>query len=142
MSEYVYHMDECAFALPSDFVDNTLHNFEWVGPEGRRALMVQRQKPERDEDFATLVARITQAYPQVFASYVEEDGDTVDVGAPAVSKRFRWRHTTGVFYHHQVFIDVGDTVLAVTASGKASARDDIDGILATALRGFQLRERS
>jgi len=141
MSGYVYHMDEGVLTVPEGFVDATMHNFEWIGPEGRRALMVQRQLPGPDESFEALVARITKPYAKIFADYAEEPADDVDVGMPAVSKRFRWRHESGVLYHHQVFVDVGRVVLAITASGKASVSDEVDAILQQAISGLRLRER-
>lgn len=139
---YVYHMDEAVLSLPEGFEDATLHNFEWMGPEGKRALMVQRQVPQPSETFEALVARVTKPYPKIFTDYAEDPPDEVDIGVAAVSKRFRWRHQGGVLYHHQVFVDVGHVVLALTASGKAHQQSEVDAILQEALSGLHLRERS
>ncbi len=141
MNSYVYHMDEGVLSLPPGFRDATVHAFEWVGSEGRIALAVQRERRPPERTFEEMVRLVTAPYPKKFAAYAEEEPVPIALELPAIGKRFRWRHEAGVAYHHQVFIDLDETLLLLTASGQASSRERVDATLHEALGGLLLRER-
>lgn len=138
---YVYHLDEAAIRLPKGFRDATVNAFEWVDSTGPIALTIQRDKRDPSTPFEELVGRITNEYPRLFAAYAEEEPMEVALEVPAISRRFRWRNERGVVYHHQIFLDLGPTVLLMTAAGKAASLERIDSLLHEALSNLQLRER-
>lgn len=142
MNAYVYHLDEGAIRLPPGFRDASVNVFEWIEKTGPVALTIQREKREPDTRFEELFQKITAPYPKLFTAYAEEDPMEIAMDVPVLSKRFRWRQERGVVYHHQAFLDVGPTVMLLTAAGQAAARDRVDEVLHEALSGLQLRERA
>lgn len=141
MNDYIYHLDEAALRLRQGFRDATVHAFEWSEAHGRLALTIQRERRDDAETFAAAIARVTTPYPRLFAAFEQEEPVEVSMPVAGESRRFRWCHADGVVYHHQVFLDLGATMLVLTATGPAALRDEIDALLHDTLAGMQLRER-
>lgn len=137
---YVYHMDEGVLTLPEGFTDATVHAFTWATSHGGISLAVQREAAKSGRTFEQTVLEVTKPYATQLAAYAEEEPMEITLDRPAVSKRFRWHHESGVVYHHQVFVDLEGSVLLFTCAGEAAARDRVDDILHEALSGLRLRE--
>ncbi len=140
MNTHHYHIDEAAIRLPAGFRDSTINVFEWVEDTGSVVLTIQREEREDDTRFEELVARSTAPYPDLFSAYAEEEPMDLAMDVPAISRPFRTRNDHGVAYHHQVFLDLGSTILLLTAAGKAASRERIDELLQEALMSLQPRE--
>ncbi len=141
MSSYTYHIDEGALQLPSGFRDASVNAFEWVHESGPITLTVQRERRDPNSPFEAFFHKITQPYPKLFTAYAEEEPMEMAMDVPVLGKRFRWRAEEGVMYNHQVLLDLGSSVILLTAGGRAASRGRIDEVMHGALSGLRLRER-
>ena len=142
MSDYAYHLDECVLSLPPGFRDASVHALEWALDDGEQLSLLVQREPRGDGALSDFVRGQTQTYPKRFSAYAEEEPVAIDGDVPMVSKRFRWRHETGVLYHHQVFVELDAVILMVTASGKASHMTAVDDLVREVALGLQPREAS
>ncbi len=139
MDEYQYHIDEGSLSLPADFRDASVNVFEWMSPEGICTLTVQREK-KHGRSFEKMIEQTTAPYAKSFPAFAEEEPLAFELEVPTVGRRFRWRNEKGVQYHHQAFVDLGDSMLVLTAGGSARTAERVDEVLLQALNGMRLRE--
>jgi hypothetical protein len=141
MNLHDYHLDECVLPLPVGFRDASVQVFEWTLDDGEQlSLLIQREPRTEGRMLEDSVRTVTRSYPQKFMAYHEEEPMVLGTDLRCVSKRFRWRHESGVLYHHQLFLELDSCVMLLTASCKATHRDEADVLLLRALEGMQLRE--
>jgi len=142
-SDRVYHMDDCVLELPGGFVDRTLNVLEWPLESGDTVVLVVQREPLAEVlSFDQYIARETRSYPSQFAAFHEDGVERASVGdgIDVHHVKFRWKREQDVLYHHQAFVDAGTKVLVLTATGKASHRDDVDAAIERALGKLKFRE--
>lgn len=137
----LYRMDELEVDLPPGLIDRSTHLLEWPVDGDSVTLTFQRdQNPKRLTPSAMQEAAIAE-YGKRFPHYVPETAPVVELGLHHAISAFRWKRESRVLYQIQAFIELGDRLMIVTATGLAHSRRAIEELFSDFARTLELRER-
>jgi hypothetical protein len=140
-----YYIDEAVLELPEGptYVDRSVNVIEVPGPDGTElGLIIERTPiPPGKSLWDMAMARSGDDQRKLRSYTLIEERDVEIGGAPSSLLRVRWRHTKGLVYNVQVFIDVGAVCLSLTASCRWENAAECDAWMAALLASMQFRAR-
>jgi len=136
-----YWTDELSVELPDGLVDRSTQLLEWSVDGDSVTVAIQRDSSEGRRSPQQMLAAASGELEKRFPHFAPEAAPAFELAMDHATSSFRWRREGRAVFQAQLYIEIGDRLLIVTASGLAKSRTAVEEVIKAFADSLELREK-